>query len=301
MKPLFGKNPGIKLEKGRRTGMIKLACMTLPYIREPFERALAGIAKAGYTYVAFGYPHAGVEVPNEEAEPEREAERLRSLLKTYGLEAVMLFGNIQLAPGQPFERSRNRLLMAKALGISEVLSVGISNYRKFPDDKASDGEMKPKYEAFVASWKRIAAEAEALGVTLTLKPHGGNTATAMELTETLRQIGSPSVRACYDPGNVAYYEGVSPEQDFPRILDQLHSLIAKDHRGAMAVADFPVPGTGDVDFGAMFAAMKRADLQGSVLVERVDGSPEPEAIDRRIAEARQRLGDLLSSAGLDWR
>ncbi len=34
-----------------------IACMTLPYAAFPLERALAGIARAGYRYVAWGVNH----------------------------------------------------------------------------------------------------------------------------------------------------------------------------------------------------------------------------------------------------
>jgi hypothetical protein len=35
----------------------QLACMTLPYANFPLERALKGIASAGYKYVAWGTTH----------------------------------------------------------------------------------------------------------------------------------------------------------------------------------------------------------------------------------------------------
>jgi sugar phosphate isomerase/epimerase len=36
---------------------IKIGCQTLPYSELPLDRALAGIARAGYKYVCYGTTH----------------------------------------------------------------------------------------------------------------------------------------------------------------------------------------------------------------------------------------------------
>jgi len=275
--------------------MAKLACMTLPYASFPFERALAGIARTGYKYVAFGLAHAGEEVPDEN--DERAVSKLEKLFGRYSLQPIMLIGNRQLAPGRPAERVRNYLRTAKALGIEEVLSVGTFGYRQFPDEPLSAEEMEAKNRAFAEQFRMVAEEAEALDLVITLKPHTGNTATAEHLIETLERIGSERVKVSYDPGNVQYYEGIAADADFLKVADKTYSIIAKDHRGARANIDFPVPGTGDVNFLAIFKAWKEAGRDGSVVVERIDGPNEPESIDQRFAEARIRVERLLQEAG----
>ncbi|MBP1994919.1 sugar phosphate isomerase/epimerase [Paenibacillus eucommiae] len=143
-----------------------------------------------------------------------------------------------------------------------------------------------------------------MGIAVSLKPHTGNTATARHLLQTLEQIGSSSIKASYDPGNVHYYEVISSELDFPIIAAQTISLIAKDHRlhRESANPDFPIPGEGDVNFAALFSTWQRSGMSGSVVVERIDGdipSPiDPEQIDERITKARINLQSLLKEAGL---
>lgn len=274
---------------------MKLACMTLPYSKFPFERALEGIARAGYRYVSFGWPHAGADVPDETND--RAVSELQRLFAKYELEPVTLSGYRQFAPGQPLERARRCLQTAKDLGITEVLSAGTWTYRKFPDEPLPEPEQEQLHLQYVEHYKQVAAIAEQLGRIITIKPHSGNTATTAHILRTVRDIGSPNVRASYDPGNVQFYEGLSAEADFAELARHTYSLVAKDHRGSRANADFPVPGTGDVNFPAIFRMLKEAGFDGSIIVERADGANEPELIDERMAEARKLLARMLEQTG----
>jgi sugar phosphate isomerase/epimerase len=279
--------------------MVKLACMTLPYAHVSFERALEGISRAGYRYVAFGLPHQGIEVPEEN--DGHTVECLNSLFTRYELQPVMLISTNQLAPGQPIARARKRLETAKALGIQEVLSLGTWGYRAFPDEPLPEAEMRLRNDAFVDKFRLIATEAEALDIHVTIKPHTGNTATAFQMKKTLDLIGSPFVKASYDPGNVHYYEGVDSLDDMSAAADDLISFVAKDHRGLRANADFPIPGEGNVDFPGLFSILVGTGFSGSIVVERVDGTHsgamKPEEIDQRIQKARENLQRLLKEAG----
>lgn len=281
--------------------MIQLACMTWPYTAFSFERALQGIAGAGYRYVAFGLPHEGKQVP--ETCDDAEAEAIVRQLDRFGLKAVMLVGTPWLAPGQPIERAARLFAFARKVGATEVISLGTWSYRRFPDEPLDERQRADDDEAFLAQFRLVAVEAERAGVTVTIKPHAGNTATAAILKRTLAAIGSSAVKASYDPGNVRFYEGIDPATDFAAIAEQTVSLIAKDHRGGRANADFPVPGKGDVDFAAIMHTMRATAFAGPVVVERVDGTDghtlTADEIDRRIAEARTGLAKLLAAAGLE--
>lgn len=279
--------------------MVKLACMTWLYNEYSFERALAGISGAGYRYVALGLPHEGSDVPDEN--DEQSVSKVKGLLDQYGLQPTMLVGNRQFKPDQPLERAIKRLQTAKELGITEVLSVGTTSYRKFPDAPYTEEEMAPVNEKFANHFRKIADEAAKLGIVLTLKPHTGNTATAAVIMKTLLEIDRPNVWGSYDPGNVQYYEGVNAAEDFPQMAARTHSLIIKDHRGERAVRDFPLPGNGDVDFSQLFAALKQVGFDGNIFVERVaTGFSDPaEVIDQKLVESRIYLERTIKEAGLE--
>ncbi|TMV48443.1 sugar phosphate isomerase/epimerase [Paenibacillus mesophilus] len=277
---------------------VKLACMTFPYNKYPLERALEGVAKAGFRYVSLGLPHDGKPAFNDGAEG--EAERILRLLDKYGLEPVSWISTDALAPQHPIERARKRMDFVKALGVKELLSLGTTSYRRFPSEPISDEDMKPLNDAFAAKYRLVGEEAEKRGLVVTIKPHTGNTATAQVIADTLRTIGSPAVKASYDAGNVRFYEAIDPAEDFPAISSQTVSFIAKDHRGARAEADFPIPGEGDCNFPAMFAELKRVSFSGPVIVERLEGTGGPasaEELDERVAKAKANLELMLEEAG----
>ncbi|MEF3305747.1 sugar phosphate isomerase/epimerase family protein [Paenibacillus sp. GYB003] len=282
----------------------QLACMTWIYSKHSFERALESIARTGYRYVSFGLPHEGKPAFDDTAEG--EAKRISGLLNRYGLKPVSLVSTDVLLPGLPLERAISRLEFARAIGVTELLSLGTTSYKRFPDEPKSEEEMKPINAAFADKYRRVGEEAGKRGIVVTIKPHTGNTATAAVIADTLRTIGSPHVRASYDPGNVRFYEGVDPAADLPIIASETASIVAKDHRGARAESDFPIPGEGDVDFRSIFGTLRSAGFAGPVIVERLDGARGEfhagipiERLDERIGAARVNLTRLLAEAGFD--
>jgi sugar phosphate isomerase/epimerase len=272
--------------------------MTLPYTPHSFERALEGIAAAGYKYISFGLPHAAIDVPDEE--DQETGAKLKVLFDKYQVQPIQLIANAQFAPGQPLERALKRIQLAQELGIPEIITVGAGGYKRFPDELLPAEEMAQKHREFVEQYQRIAEAALPYDVTITIKPHTGNTATAKDVMQTLSDIGAPNVKGCYDPGNVQFYEGVNAAQDFPQMVKSTFSIIAKDHKGERANLDFPIPGTGDVDFLQIFQDWKAAGGDGNVVIERIDGpgEPNPAVIDERVAKSYQSVKGLLQQAGL---
>lgn len=280
--------------------MVKIVCLTLPYYDNAFERSLEGIARAGYQYVAFGTEHQQQSVPHET--DAGEPARLRKLFGHYGLQPAVLFAHSQLHPDQPIVRATRMIEIAHELEIPEINALGFWGYHTFPDEPLTENEYARQNERFIAYFQNIAETAGKLGVMLTLKPHTGNTANGAILAETLRRIGSRHVKACYDPGNVGYYEGLNPEQDLLAVASETVSIVAKEQgvRGLRSY-NFSVPGEGDYDWDDMFATLKKYGFDGLVIVEKLDKdgvSLLPEETDRRAERARINLERLLAKAGL---
>jgi len=87
----------------------------------------------------------------------------------------------------------------------------------------------------------------------------------------------------------------------PELAPHVKSVCLKDHRGLRANADFPVPGTGQIDHQEMFRTLFAGGFSGPLAVERVDGTDRAaampaEEIDRRIAQARELLEPMLRKA-----
>lgn len=277
--------------------MPEQVCLTLPYARYPFERALDGIAAAGFRAIGFGLPHAGVPVPEEQTPA--EAKRIRSLCDRYGLGVSLLYGAQVMR--EDVEQLCRRVDFAREVGASLLMWVGTWGYRQFPDEPLSPEAAAAAHRDFLARIRPVAEYAAASGVVLTFKPHTGNTATGPILARTLRDIGVPGVRACYDPGNVHFYEGIAPEDDVRPVLAETAALVMKDHRGPRANPDFPIPGEGEVDFVRILRDLRGAGFDGPVIVERIDGADRgpiaEDEIDRRLQRAYANVGRMLREAG----
>src|SRR5689334_19058004 len=98
----------------------QIACMTLPYQQFPMRRALDGIARAGYRYVAWGTVHleaAGDRRPVLAVEaPPADAKALAARCRNMGLEPVMMFSNVQLEAPDAGTAHLRRIDQAAAAG-----------------------------------------------------------------------------------------------------------------------------------------------------------------------------------------
>lgn len=276
----------------------KLGAMTLPYRRWSVDRALEGIAGAGFRHV--GLIHAHVDDPLYSDRPtSAELATLRAKVEGYGLNPALIFGS--RGEGDPGERLRNDVDHAAELGIPYLLSIPISPSPKFPKERpAGERPSEMVWFAKVEQWFRMIVpairRAERRGVTILLKPHGGIAGTGIDLALIVERLGSPAVRVIYDPGNVAYYEGIAPEPDIPNVADLVRAVCIKDHRGGMAVEDFPTPGDGEIDHVAIFGTLHAAGFDGPCLIERIDGLNTPEDVDRELARGRAYLERAVAEA-----
>jgi len=85
----------------------QLACVTLPYANFPLERALEGIASAGYRHVAWGRVHT------------RRIEQAAAA----GMPFVLTFGAVEAGQHEPWIRNLKTLgAIARGAGVTIVLS-----------------------------------------------------------------------------------------------------------------------------------------------------------------------------------
>lgn len=276
----------------------QFGAMTIPYARWSFDRALAGIAGAGLTQVGIQANRLdGPLLPDRPAAADYAA--VRRQVAAHGLIAALIFAS--RGDGDPAERLRNDVDTALALEIPRLLVIPVSPAPKFPKERPAGerpGEMRwfLRVEAWLRTIEPAVRRAERRGITIVFKPHGGIAGTGEDLALLVERIGSPAVRVIYDPGNVAYYEGIPPEPDLPTVADLVDAVCIKDHRGGMAVEDFPTPGDGEVDHVAIFRTLRGAGFAGPCLIERIDGLASPEETDRELARARVHLERAATEA-----
>ncbi len=215
----------------------QVACMTLPYSKFPLARALKGIRKAGYEYVAWGTSHdetgSGKRIPvmPVDASPAK-AKELANRCRAMGLKPLMMFSTIYPEHERGFEVLKHRILQAGAAGLGQVLTFG----------HTKGGNRKVWVERF----KKLGPIARDNGVLLVVKQHGGSTGTGEACAEITREVNDPGVAVNYDAGNVMDYLDVDPIPDIKVCADKVRSFCIKDHRNWPKDQDCG-PGLGEID------------------------------------------------------
>ncbi len=265
----------------------QIACMTLPYSKFPLERALAGIQQTGHKYVAWGVSHrdaAGVMRPvlDEKAAPV-DGVKLAAKCRGMGLEPVMMFSTVHLEAKDALDLHLRRIDQAAAAGIPFLLTFG----------KTTPGE----YGAFVENLKRMAGPARAARVTVVIKQHGGNTGTGEACARIVSEVGEPSIKICYDAGNVLDYEKKDPLPDIRTCWRDVRAFAIKDHRLTPKDEDCG-PGFGQIDHYKLLAPLMRTGLTIPLACENlfkpvVPRPANPDEIDRLARRAREYMESVV--------
>jgi sugar phosphate isomerase/epimerase len=231
-----------------------------------------------------------------------ERASVRRQIQDHGLEPFMAFVGLTKESKLP-ERLNGYLAeldFFKECGIETVVGVGPWYFTKFPNVPKRAKEWEPEVAGFYLGLERVVRHAEQIGMTITLKPHTGITATAKACLEVVARIPSERLKICWDAGNVSFYEGIYPDPDLPDLTPHVRAVCIKDHRGGRAEANFPVPGEGQIEHKAMFRTLLAGGFRGPIALERVDGRDDASAmpadvIDERIQAAGRFLLKTLES------
>ena len=269
-------------QAGRLTNF-QIACMTLPYSPFPMQRALDGIARAGYRFVAWGTTH--MEAPGDRRPvlavdaPPAEGKRLAARCRDMGLEPVMMFSNVQLEETNALDAHLRRIEQAAAARIPFLLTFG----------KTTAGQQ----EAFMNNLRRMAPAARSHGVTVVLKQHGGNTATGRNCARIVKEIGDEGLQVCYDAGNVMDYEHEDPISDIQQCWPSVRAFCIKDHRYTPRNQDCG-PGLGEIDHYKLLMTVARTGLDMPLACENifepiVPRPAQPEGVDALAKRAREFL------------
>jgi len=256
--------------------LCELGCFTRPWNQSAFGDFLAGAEAAGYALAGFmhqqGQPVLGITSP-----PGRATE-VRAEVQAAGLTPSTLLAGMLL--GQPMEEGsahfRQIIDLAAEAGCRFVLTCGTDNE-----------DHRQSYIDIIRATADYAAEQ---GVVLTLKPHGGISATSRELAAIHDDIGHPSFGIYYDPGNVHYYTGLSAAEDVNLLGNRAVAMCIKDNVGGRHGDVAIEPGTGEVDFDAVLGTLFGNGFAGPCLVECLGGKTLTE-----VNESAKRTLDFLQA------
>lgn len=276
-------------EKGTPPTVFQIACMTLPYSRFPFRRALHGIKAAGFEFVAWGTSHregstdTQTPVLDQDAS-EKTAAELAQVCRDSGLEPLMMFSTVYPEHDKGLEVLTQRIRQASAAGIEQVLTFG----------HTEGGSRKLWVERF----RKLGPIARDHGVIVVVKQHGGSTGTGEACADIIREVNDPGIRVNYDAGNVMDYLNVDPIPDIQKCADVVHSFCIKDHRNWPIDQDCG-PGLGEIDHYRLLNPVARRGRMVPLCCENVFPPivlrPErPEEIDAYAERARRFLETVVT-------
>lgn len=267
----------------------QIACMTLPYSEFPLDRALAGIKKSGFDYVAWGTAHretAGDEkVPVMAADaPPAKAKQLAVRCRDLGLEPVMMFSKIYPEAENAVEVLTSRIHQAAAAGIGQVLTFG-----------HTEGGNK---KLWIKRFKLLGPIAGDHGVMIVVKQHGGSTGTGKACAEIVQEVAHPNVLVNYDAGNVMDYLNIDPIPDIQNCSEFVRSFCIKDHRNWPKDEDCG-PGFGQIDHYQLlhpvaFTGRKIPLCCENIFAPLVPRPSVPEGVDALAQHARSFLETVIT-------
>lgn len=260
------------VQAGQRPAYL-IGCYTRPWAQYEYRVALDAIAEAGYQYVGLMTAKSKSGLVISVSTTPEEAAQIAQEVKKRGLQVVSVYGG--------------------DIPVATSLEAGIEGLRRLIDSCAACGTMNllmggigdPKlYEPYYKAIAECCDYAAEKGMGISVKPHGGLNATGPQCRKTIEFVGNKNFGVWYDPGNIFYYSDgkLNPVDDAPSVNGLVMGMSVKDFKPPKNVD--VTPGTGLVDFPAVFARLQAGGFKnGSLVVECL----EPGDLAHTLAEARR--------------
>src|SRR6266850_469399 len=218
-----------------------------------YDAALDGMKAAGYKLTGLltrteKQPFTGADATEEYLVD------LKKKIAAHGLIAVMaaLRTKDDLPLDEQIKGMRKQIDNAKYVGVEFLLTFGVGK--------------EEYYENYYKLMHDAAAYSHERGLKLVLKPHGGSSGDAEEITRCIEKVNHANFKVWFDAGNIIYYTGKDPLEQLKPVVQHVTGFCAKDcdkQKGSVWL-EF---GTGKVDFPGVFGELKKSGFNGPVMVE----------------------------------
>ena len=262
--------------------------------------------------------YAGVTHLDAASLTDADVKRVHALLKQHaiGISALGYYPNPLVADEREADTCITHLKRvisaAQKLGLTQVNTfVGRDHTRSLADN----------WKLFDERWPAIVKQAEACGVRIGIEncpmlftgdewPGGKNLATSPKIWRTMfEKIPSRSFGLNYDPSHLVWQmmDPVKPIYEFAERIFHVHAKDARVYREKLddvGILATPLeyhapklPGLGDVNWSAFFAALTDVRYTGAVCIEAEDRAYEGSLADRKRAliQSRRYLENFISS------
>jgi sugar phosphate isomerase/epimerase len=265
----------------------QIGCYTRPWAEFDYREALDDIAAAGFKYAGLMTTKNKARlVVSVDSTPE-EVAAVANEVKQRGLKTLSIWGG-----SFPVEKSveagiaglKKLIDHCVICGCPHLLLGGTTNAKL----------VQPYYQVVAECCDYAAAK----GVSLSVKPHGGQNATGAQCRKLIEQVGHKNFRIWYDPGNIFFYsEGkLDPVDDAASVDGLVVGVSVKDFQPPKEV--LVTPGTGKVNFHEVLARLKKGGfVSGPLVVECLARSHERTKISAEAKNAFCFLEELTGQKG----
>lgn len=238
-------------------GPWQIGCYTRPWGQHDYRVALDAIAEAGFKYAGLMTAKSKTGLVISVSTSLEEAERIGEEVKKRGLTVPSVYGG-----GIPVEKS----LKAGIEGLKKLIdNCAACNAKNLLMGGTGNEKLYKLYYKAIAECCDYAAEK---GIGISIKPHGGLNATGPQCRKTVEMVGHDNFRIWYDPGNIFYYSNgeLDPVADAATVDGLVVGMCIKDYKHPKEV--MVTPGTGQVEFPAVLARLKKGGFtHGPLVVE----------------------------------
>jgi len=254
-------------------GPWQIGCYTRPWDKYDYRVALDAIAEAGFKYAGLMTTSSKTHLVISVDTTLEEAQQVREEVKKRNLQVLSVYGG--------------------DIAAAKSLKAGIEDLKKLLDNCAACGAKnllmggtgdKQVYEAYYKAIAECCDYAAEKGIGISIKPHGGLNATGPQCRKAVELVDHKSFRIWYDPGNILYYSDgqLDPVADAATVDGLVTGMCVKDYRHPKNVA--VTPGTGQVDFPAVLARLKKGGFTGGPLIVEC---LEPGDAEKTLGEAKK--------------
>jgi sugar phosphate isomerase/epimerase len=264
-----------------------VGCYTRPWEKYDYRVALDAIAAAGFRHAGLMTTMATAKTPGRlvlsAASTLEMAAEVGGQCKRRGLEIPSVYGG-GIAVEKSLEegiRSLRHLIDVCAAAGAKMLLMGGTNEK-----------LAGPYFKAIAECCDYAAEK---GLGLNIKPHGPFTTTGLLLRKVVESVGKKNFTVCYDAGNVFFYSDgkLNPVDDAPSVAGLVSGWCIKDFTLRPKKDVWLTPGTGLVDFPAVFARLRQGGFhRGALVVETLSQGDLPH-LAAEAKKARQFVEKLI--------
>jgi neutral ceramidase len=254
-------------------GLWQIGCYTRPWDKYDYRVALDAIAEAGFKYAGLMTTSSKTHLVISVDTTLEEAQQVREEVKKRNLQVLSVYGG--------------------DIAAAKSLKAGVEDLRKLLDNCAACGAKnllmggtgdKQVYQAYYKAIAECCDYAAEKGIGISIKPHGGLNATGPQCRKAVEIVARINFRIWYDPGNILYYSDgqLDPVADAAAVDGLVTGMCVKDYRHPKNVA--VTPGTGQVDFPAVLARLKKGGFTGGPLIVEC---LEPADAEKMLGEAKK--------------